>query len=146
MKKNILIVDDEEIIISNLAILIEDLYDEVFVAYNGLEALDLLLSNKEINLIVSDINMPIMDGVELIKKVREHKLETPFIFFTAHGNDKLMLEAVKYGAYDFIDKPLFQDLEEVIEKGFEYSFKIKNGSQLDKEETISEYRKLLGDV
>jgi DNA-binding NtrC family response regulator len=116
LKINILIVDDEEELRDNLSDLIEDSVDSVTTAENGEEALKLVRNGHNFACIISDIQMPIMNGVEFIKEFRKFDEKTPFVFFTAHGNRDLMLEAIQYGAFDFIDKPHFDNLFEVIEK------------------------------
>ena len=84
-----------------------------------------------------------MDGIETIKRVREQNNEIPFIFYTGHGDDLLIKEAVKYGAFEFLNKPELDNLEEVVERGLKFGFKIKND---DFEDPQSSYRKLLKDV
>lgn len=145
MKKgNLLIVDDEIYIVDNLCILLRSYADKIFPAYNGIEALK-VLETEEVHCIVCDINMPKMNGVQLIKEVRKRNIETPFIFYTGHGNVELMREAAKYGAFDFLDKPNFDGLYNVVtlglQKGFERS---KHQSDWDKIE--SEYIKMLKEI
>ena len=143
MKKHLLIVDDEELILENLSVLLEDLVDKTFLASDGKEGLEVLKS-EEITCIISDINMPKMDGLKFIKSAREAGFDTPFIFFTAHGNQELMMEAVKYGAFDFLDKPNFDGLEEVVSNGIKQGFKIQNNdSNLNHDEVVETYRELL---
>ena len=109
----ILIVDDEVHIVNFLYLTLESTISKVFKAYNGKEALEVFKENRDISVILSDIRMPEMDGLELIKNVRELDQEIPFIFFTGFGFEKYVDEALKYNAYDFINKP---DLENVVEK------------------------------
>ena len=61
--------------------------------------------------------MPNMNGVEVLKKVREDFPDLPFIFYTGHGSRDLMREAIKYGAFDFLDKPCLEGLEEIASRG-----------------------------
>ena len=142
-KGNLLIVDDEPLLLKNLKISLEDYADTIFTASNGLEALEIY--NKEnIHCIICDINMPLMNGVEVIKKIREMGSNVPFIFYTGHRNPELMFEAVKYGAFDFLDKPHFEGLEEVISRGMKDGFTPCKKSSED--EMLSEYQKLLREV
>lgn len=113
---NLLIVDDEELILEKLAILLEDIADEVYTAIKGDEALE-ILKTKEVHCVVCDINMPEMTGIEVIKKAREENCNIPFIFYTGHGSTEIMKEAAQYNAYDFVDKPRLQELEEIAEEG-----------------------------
>ena len=120
-KGNLLIVDDEPIILKRLKFNLEDYADEVYTAENGLEALEVLKS-KIVHCVICDINMPKMNGVEVIKSIRAEGNEVPFIFYTAHGNQDLMMEAVKYGAFDFLNKPNLDGLEDVVSRGLHEGF------------------------
>jgi len=148
MKRNILIVDDEEFILENLKYLLEEFADEVYTALDGQAGLD-IINSKEVLCVISDINMPIMNGIEFIKSVREMGNNTPFIFFTAQGNRELMLEAVKFGAFDFIDKPNFDGLEDVVVRGMNEGFSLKNDmGAIEKSTDIiaNEYQDLLSQL
>lgn len=138
-KGNLLIVDDEPLIVKNLKITLEEYAETVFTASNGLEALDILRTNS-IHCVICDINMPKMTGVEVIRNLRNENNDVPVIFYTGHGNQELMREAAKYGAFDFLDKPNLDGLEEVVKKGLEKGFTREESSGTDHE---SEYQKLL---
>jgi len=92
-------------------------YDFVF-AKNGLEALARLLEHKDIGVILSDINMPEMDGLTLLAKLNE--LRNPAlrtVIVSAYGDMDNIRTAMNRGAYDFVTKPVdFLDLEKTIEK------------------------------
>jgi len=90
--------------------------------------------------------MPKMNGVELLKKVQCENNDVPFIFYTAYGDQKLMLEAAKYGAYDFIEKPDVDSLEAVIKKGLSEGFHQEKRSDSSESEFSSEYRKILSQM
>ncbi len=144
MKKgNLLIVDDEILLLRPLRMLLSPLADNVFEASHGVGALE-IISKEIIHCVLCDIQMPKMTGVELIKILREKGNNVPFIFYTGHGNLTLMMEAAKYGAFDFLNKPSLDGLEEVIEKG------LIIGITPHKVETIldhlSEYQKMLNDI
>lgn len=100
----LLIVDDEPDLREVLQMILADLDAEVLTAENGVEALAILQKQK-IHAVVSDINMPLMNGLELLKEVRQSGLDVPFVFVTAFGEKKNLLEALRWGATDFIDKP-----------------------------------------
>ncbi len=114
LKAKILIVDDEEHIVNFLALTLEDSVEEILKAYNGREALELVLKHKDLICILTDIKMPVMDGLELIKEVRKFNKKIPVIFFTGFGSEKYMVDALKYGAYDFINKPDLDNAEEIV--------------------------------
>jgi len=115
-KSKILIVDDEVYITTIVSELLEDKVDHILTAKNGQEALDLILKEAP-DCILSDITMPVMDGITLIKECRSRNITTPFIFYTAHGTEKLMVEALAYGAFDFIDKPELTNLDKIVIAG-----------------------------
>lgn len=144
IKGNLLIVDDEPLLIQSLQYTLKKTAEKIFTANNGIEAMAILVSN-DIHCILCDINMPVMNGVDLIKKIRADNIETPFIFYTGHGSHELMLEAVKYGAFEFLNKPQMDGLEEVVERG------LRKGLGLDDDKSTSddfmtEYKKLLTQI
>ena len=140
-KGNLLIIDDEKLIVERVSMLLEDLADEVFTAYDGVEGFEVFQENN-IDCIICDIKMPRLNGVELIKKIREVNKEVPFIFYTGHGSKELMMEVVKYGAFDFLDKPNLDHLEEVVERGLKLG--VKGTSDLkDSSDFISEYQDMM---
>ncbi|MEQ9466685.1 MAG: sigma-54 dependent transcriptional regulator [Ekhidna sp.] len=100
----ILVVDDEKSIRDALSdILTEENY-EVLTAEDG-EAGWEKLENEKIDLVLCDIKMPKMDGMELLSKVSGEGLDIPFVMISAHGTIDTAVEATKKGAYDFIQKP-----------------------------------------
>lgn len=143
-KGNLLLVDDEPLLLKRLKSNLEEYADEIYTAENGIEALKIVKENQ-IHCIVCDINMPKMNGVQFIKTLREENNNTPLIFYTGHGNKDLMLEAIKYGAFDFLDKPHLEGLEEVIARGMKEGFVKRKLNQKTDDEMISEYHKLLAD-
>lgn len=144
-KGNLLIVDDEPLLLKSLKANLEEHADNIFIAENGLAALE-IIEKEEIHCIICDINMPKMSGVEVIKRIRESGNEVPFIFYTGHGNRELMFEAIKYGAFDFLDKPLLDGLEEVIAQGMKNGFNKGRDTQEDEKEIMTEYKRLLKEL
>ena len=118
LKGNLLLIDDEVLLLERTAILLEDIADTVFTADSGVGGLK-LLEEEEIHCIVCDINMPGMNGVEVLEAVREIRPDLPFIFYTGHGSRELMKKAVKLGAFDFVDKPFLQGLEDIASAGLQ---------------------------
>lgn len=117
-EKRILLIDDEETLLNIVSeLLISDGF-QVDMAKNGEDGLNMLLSGSY-DLIICDINMPKMNGIDVIKNAREKGSKDKFIFFTGHGSAKLKIESLKYGAHDFINKPHFSDLREKIMNVFE---------------------------
>lgn len=145
MKGNLLIVEDETLLLEGLVYRLKHLSDQTFKAGNGLEALD-VLEKHEIHCILCDINMPKLNGVEVIKRIRATGNNVPFIFYTGHGNRDLMLEVAKYGAFDFLDKPSFDGLEEVVGRGLKAGINVDAENEESNGGFISEYKKLLSQL
>jgi DNA-binding NtrC family response regulator len=109
LKERILIVDDEEMI-RNL--LVRRLTDEGYfceTASNGTDALD-FLEKDDYSLIISDIIMPRLDGLELLKIMKAVNSRVLVIIITGYAEIETAMEAMHLGAYDFIVKPLNLDL------------------------------------
>lgn len=111
---SLLIVEDEEDLRDLLVDSISELFPDfkIIEAYDGKNGLDKFIKN-DINVILSDIKMPNLDGIGLLKEVRKINKSTPFIILTGHGNQLEMEEALGLGVYDFISKPCDLDLLEV---------------------------------
>ncbi len=100
---------------------------EFFFATNGQQALDILDKDKEINILLTDINMPGMDGLELLDKVEERNRPVlRSIVVSAYGDMENIRTAMNRGAFDFVTKPIdFKDLEITIEKTIEQINQLK---------------------
>ncbi len=110
MKGNLLIVDDEIDLSENMKELLEDEAHTIFIANNGEEGLQILKTQK-IDCVVSDVKMPVMDGLKFIENARALGLTVPFIFYTGHGSAELKRQAHDLGAMDLLTKPNFLSLE-----------------------------------
>ncbi len=114
----VLFVDDEIYMLDLMKMNFSKKY-HVLTAQNGLEALDLIRKN-EIDLVVTDVKMPKMDGIQLLKEVVS-AFDIPVIMVTAFGTIENAVEAIKLGAYDYVTKPInLQDLEAKIERSLKY--------------------------
>ncbi len=83
---------------------------------NGSEALDYLRQQK-VNLVISDINMPEMNGLTFLKELNRHYPSTHVIMITAHGGVESYLEAMNLGAFEYIHKPVkLEELKSVMKK------------------------------
>ena len=104
---------------------------EFYFAHNGLEALSILLKHKDIDIILSDINMPEMDGLTLLTKVNEmHNPALKCIMVSAYGDMGNIRQAMNGGAFDFATKPIdLEDLERTIDKAVEQISYIKNSME-----------------
>ena len=104
--KKILIIEDEEPIRRVLVRILSDESEDYQISEeeDGKSGLNRLL-NEEFDLVLCDIKMPKMDGIEVLQKAREKEIFVPVILLTGHGNVAIAVEAMKLGAYDFILKP-----------------------------------------
>lgn len=101
----ILYAEDEEGIRKNILKTLRYYSKEVYEATNGKEALDLYFEKKP-DIILSDIHMPLMDGIEFIKEVRKVDKTTPVVMITAHTEKKYLLEAVELHMEKYMVKPI----------------------------------------
>jgi two-component system, NtrC family, nitrogen regulation response regulator NtrX len=101
----ILIIDDEKSIRKTLREILEYEKYQVDEAADGVEGLNLIQKEKY-DIILCDIKMPKMDGIEVLDKVMQLSIDTPVVMVSGHGNIETAVEAVKKGAFDFIAKPL----------------------------------------
>lgn len=101
----ILIIDDEKAIRRSIREILEFEKYQVEEAEDGAQGLDLALKNKY-DVILSDIKMPKLDGIELLQKLMESNCESALIIMSGHGNIETAVDAVKKGAYDYLAKPI----------------------------------------
>jgi two-component system, NtrC family, nitrogen regulation response regulator NtrX len=111
MGKAILIVDDEESICQTLSGILKDEGHEVVTAVSGEEALRMVEEDPP-NLVLLDIWLPGMDGIEVLKAIKAGYPRTQVVMMSGHGSIETAVKATKLGAFDFIEKPL--SLEKVI--------------------------------
>ena len=112
MKTKILLADDEEGIRKVLTIHLEDLGYEIITADNGKQAA-LTANSESPDIVLTDIRMPGMDGISLLKYIKQHKPKIEVIMITGHGDFKLAIESLKLDAVDFITKPIDSDLLDI---------------------------------
>jgi len=110
---SVLLVEDYEPLRKEMIEVLEDLFKKVIPAVNGEEALklykDMIEEDLVVDLIISDIQMPKMDGVILSKKIRELNQSQPIIILSAHTDSKYLLEFINMGISKFLTKPIMQD-------------------------------------
>ncbi len=105
-KKTILIVDDEESILDSIGDVLQDEGYRVKTAPGGSKCLEILESGEPVDLVLLDIWMPDIDGIEVLKKIKESWPFLPVIIMSGHGTIETAVKATKLGAHDFIEKPL----------------------------------------
>lgn len=128
----ILVVDDEQDVRETLEKVLKSMEYIPFTAASGKEALDIIKNNK-IDVVLSDLYMPEMDGIELLKRVRSFDRNIVFMMITAHPTIETAVEAIKKGAYDYLTKPFHVEevrlkINRALEKkGLMHSLKTANG-------------------
>jgi two-component system, NtrC family, nitrogen regulation response regulator NtrX len=101
----ILVIDDERAIRNTLKEVLEYEKHEVDLAEDGTKGLEMFSSNSY-DIVLCDIKMAKMDGIEVLGKIEEISTDVPVIMISGHGNIDTAVEAIKKGAYDFLEKPL----------------------------------------
>ncbi len=112
MEQSILLVDDEEGIRKVLGIALTDLGYKVHPAANGVDALR-IFKDVQPPIVLTDIKMPEMDGIELLRRLKELSPDTEVIMITGHGDIDLAIKSVKYEATDFVTKPINDEVLEI---------------------------------
>jgi len=112
MGEKILLVDDEEGIRKVVGLAIRDMGHETSVAASGVEALDVFVREAP-SIVITDLRMPGMDGLELLRRIKGLSPDTEVIIITGHGDMEQAVGGLKLGAADFIQKPLDPDALEV---------------------------------
>jgi signal transduction histidine kinase/CheY-like chemotaxis protein len=110
--RRLLLVDDEEGLRTVLGISLSDAGYEVLSAVDGRQALDIFREHRP-PLVLTDIKMPVMDGIELLKQIKRISPDTEVIMLTGHGDMDLAIECLKLEATDFITKPIRDEILEI---------------------------------
>jgi len=118
----ILVVEDDTENRAAMVKVLENAEYTVLETDNGQQALD-LLNQEDIDILVTDLRLPVMDGVELLKHAKAIQQDLEVIMITGHGTVEIAVEAIKEGAYDFITKPvkkaqLLRGVEKASEKQY----------------------------
>lgn len=118
MQKRILVVDDDAMNLMRTKMILEKYY-EIILADSGETAL-YILSNEKIDLVLLDIAMPKMNGIETFEHMKKNFVEVPVIFLTASGYEDDVMSAIKLGAVNYLKKPYRpQELLKRVAKEFE---------------------------
>ncbi len=145
--KKILVVDDESLMREFLQETLSRAAYEVDVSPNGEKALQRLGENNY-RLVLSDLKMPGVSGLDLLKKVQKEWPDTRFVIMTAYGTVESAVEAMKLGAFDYILKPFSADeIELLVKKVFDYQDLILENRRLHTElEEKYGYRSIIGET
>ncbi len=131
MPGKILIIDDEPDMLIMLEMLITDKTPHEVVSTNNPLEIEELLSKNEFNLVITDLKMPMMDGIEILEMVKNKDADIPVIVITAFGTLEAAEEAVHRGAYDFITKPFRKEqILVALERALEWQRIIKENRKL----------------
>lgn len=115
----ILLVDDEKDFVEMLTLRLQEIGEEVLQAYSGLECLE-KLKETEIDVVILDVKMPGMDGIETLQEIKKRYPLVEVIMLTGHGTIETAVQGMKQGAYDFLIKPAdFEDLTTKLNKARE---------------------------
>ena len=144
----ILIADDEAAIANGLSAILGDSGYEVEVAADGQKALE-RLGSERFGVVLADLKMPKLDGISLLKSLRERRIPTEFVMITGQGSTELAIEAMKEGAADYIEKPLnaerLNKLKAQIPKLMDqYAVQVQNQQLSAKLEGLTHYGELTG--
>ncbi len=119
MGKRVLVIDDEAIVRVSCQRVLEPEGFEVDVTARGDEALEMMQS-KQYDVVLTDLKMPDMDGLEVLKEIKKRWPEVQVIIITGYGTISTAVQAIKLGAYDYIEKPFTpEDILNVVKKALE---------------------------
>lgn len=102
--KSILFVDDDDIIRDNLYESLSIIFDKVYVANNGKDGFEMYEDYKP-DIVFTDIQMPLLDGIQMASKIRKNDFKTPIIFYSAYNEQKYLLEAINLLSEGYLIKP-----------------------------------------
>jgi PAS domain S-box-containing protein len=134
-KYNIIYAEDDEQVRINFQEIFQDFFKDVYVACDGAEALEifnkLTLENKRIDAIISDLNMPNMNGVSLLKNIRSVNEDIPFYFTTAYSDENNLLEVIKLNVTAYFIKPI--DISIMVKKVIKDAHKYNQNQIIEKQ-------------
>lgn len=110
----VMLVDDEAPFVETLLKRLTKRNLEVVPAFSGIEAIEILEKDDQIDIVILDVKMPVMDGIETLREIKKHHPLVEVIMLTGHATVETAIEGMKYGAYDYLMKPC--DLETLMLK------------------------------
>lgn len=114
---NVLVVDDDRDVLSTLAEILSELRLNPVTAADGVEAIE-KVKTRQIDLIITDLMMPNLNGFELIEKTRQLNANIPIAVISGHGEVTNVVNALSHGAYNFITKPFtIKEIENIVKRG-----------------------------
>jgi len=129
--KTILYVEDDLELQTNISLILNNFFDKVLIASDGDEAYDIYLENQNIiDIIITDINMPNTDGIQLCKHIREYQKELPIVIISAYTNTDYLLDSIDLNVLTYITKPFTtQKTLGLLDKFLEF-FELNNQKEL----------------
>ncbi|NLE02378.1 MAG: sigma-54-dependent Fis family transcriptional regulator [Fibrobacter sp.] len=130
-RKRILVVDDNELFRDSIVETLRRQGHLIGAASNGLEAIE-IFSASPFDLVISDMKMPGMSGIDLLERIKKIDAEIPFLIITAYGAIETAVDAMKKGAYDFIQKSdnLIRELELTVDRALQYHSLLRENKRL----------------
>ncbi|ABW67165.1 response regulator [Desulfosudis oleivorans] len=112
----VLVVDDEKDFVEMFSLRLEASGEKVFTAFDGRAGLAVLAEQEDIDVVVLDIKMPGMDGIETLKEIKKHHPLVEVVLLTGHGTIETAVQGMKLGAFDYLLKPAdFAEIDEKIQ-------------------------------
>ena len=132
----ILLVDDEVSFVETLSKRLDRRNLKVLSAFGGQEALDILTKNRTLDVVILDVKMPDMDGIETLRKIKKDFPLMEVIMLTGHATVETAIEGMKLGAFDYLMKPC--DIEKIVLKVEEATRKKRDHLEKIKEAQVRE--------
>lgn len=139
-QKTVLIIDDEKSILKNIRDILIPLQFEVLTAENGIDAMEWFRDSLP-ELVILDINMPGKNGLEVLSEMKQLEPDIPVIVFTAYGTSERAMQAIRLGAFDYLEKPF--ELDEflmAVERACDYGKLLKEIKDLREKVSESTYQ------
>src|SRR5437762_5883300 len=139
----VLVVEDDVENRTAMVKVLEGAEYKVLETDNGQQALD-IIEEEDVDILVTDLRLPVMDGVELLKRAKANAQEIEVIMITGHGTVEIAVEAIKEGAYDFITKPVKKaQLLRAVEKAAEKQYLSRENRELRQQLSQSGARRII---
>lgn len=110
----VMLVDDERPFVETITKRLSKRNLEVVPAFSGKEALELLEKDDQIDIVILDVKMPVMDGIETLREIKRGYALVEVIMLTGHATVETAIDGMRYGAYDYLMKPC--DIETLMQK------------------------------
>jgi len=132
----VMLVDDEAPFVETMTKRLEKRELNVITAFSGQEALDTLDQHRNVDVVILDVKMPGMDGIETLKKLKVDYPLTEIVMLTAHATVESAIEGMRFGAFDYLMKPC--DMEQLMAKVNEAARKKRDHEEKIREAHVKE--------